>query len=89
MVFISFLIGGVYIIHALQSYFNIIKELISIVSKGKVSFAGLKGLRVQQGAADYLRNIGVYLYKEVCENITGVLGFGHFGVISIAYLGAR
>ena len=38
---------------------------------------------------DYPRDIGVYLYKEVCENIAGVLGFGHFGVIGVAYLGAR
>ena len=38
---------------------------------------------------DYLRDIGVYLCKEVCKNVVGVLGFGHFGVISIAYLGAR
>ena len=38
---------------------------------------------------DYLRDIRVYLYKEVYKNIAGVLGFGHFSIISIAYLGAR
>jgi len=38
---------------------------------------------------DYLRDIRVYLYKEVCENVTGVLGFSYFGVISVTYLGAR
>ena len=58
-----------------------------MVDKGIVSFVGLKGLRVQQGAADCLYNIGVYLYKEVYKNFAGVLGFGHFGVINITYLG--
>ena len=58
-----------------------------MVNKGTVSFVGLKGPRVQQGTMDCPRNIGVYLYKEVCENVAGVLGFDHFGVISIAYLG--
>ena len=58
-----------------------------MVNKGIVSFIGLKGLRVQQGAADYLYNIRVYLYKEVYKNFTGVLGFGHFGVINVAHLG--
>jgi len=38
---------------------------------------------------DYLYDIRVYLYKEVYKNVAGVLGFGYFGVISIAYLGAR
>jgi len=38
---------------------------------------------------DYLRDIGVYLYKEVYKNVVGVLGFGHFGIISIAYLSAK
>ena len=37
---------------------------------------------------DYLYDIGVYLYKEVYKNFTGVLGFGYFGVINIAYLGS-
>ena len=31
----------------------------------------------------------MYLCKEVCENVAGVLGFDHFGVVSIAYLGRR
>jgi hypothetical protein len=38
---------------------------------------------------DCLYNIRVYLYKEVCKDVVGVLGFGYFSVISIAYLGAR
>jgi hypothetical protein len=38
---------------------------------------------------DCLRDIGVCLYKEVYKDIAGVLGFGYFGVISVAYLGAR
>ena len=29
------------------------------------------------------------LYKEVCENVAGVLGFDYFSIISIAYLGRR
>ena len=58
-----------------------------MVNKGIVSFIGLKGLRVQWGAADYLYDVGVYLCKEVCKNFAGVLGFGYFGVINIAYLG--
>jgi hypothetical protein len=36
--------------------------------------------------ADCLCNIGVYLYKEVCKNFTGVLGFSHFSVVDVAYL---
>ena len=58
-----------------------------MVNKGIVSFIGLKGLRVQWGAADYLYNVRVYLYKEVYKNFAGVLGFGHFGVVNVAYLG--
>ena len=58
-----------------------------MVNKGIVSFIGLKGLRVQQGAADCPCDIRVCLYKEVYKNFTGVLGFGHFGVINIAHLG--
>jgi hypothetical protein len=38
---------------------------------------------------DYLCDIRVYLYKEIYKNVAGVLGFGHFGIISITYLGAR
>ena len=58
-----------------------------MVNKGIVNFISFKGFRVQQGAADCLCNIRVYLYKEVCKNFIGVLGFGHFGVINVAYLG--
>jgi hypothetical protein len=32
-------------------------------------------------------DIRVCLCKEVCENVAGVLGFNHFGVNSVAYLG--
>ena len=85
--FIGFLISGVYVIYKLQSRFNIAKELVGIVNKSIVSFIGLKGLRVQQGAADYLYDVRVCLYKEVCKNFAGVLGFSHFGIINIAYLG--
>jgi hypothetical protein len=28
----------------------------------------------------------VCLYKKVYKNFTGVLGFGHFGIINVAYL---
>jgi len=38
---------------------------------------------------DYLRDIRVYLYKEVCKNIVGVLSFSYFGVVSVTYLGAK
>ena len=79
---------GVYVIYKLQSRFNIAKELISIVNKGTVNFVSLKGLRVQQGAVDYLYNIRVYLYKEVYKNFAGVLGFSYFSIINIAYLGS-
>ena len=58
-----------------------------MVNKGIVNFVSFKGFRVQQGAADYLCDIGVYLYKEVYKNFTGVLGFGYFGIINIAHLG--
>ena len=58
-----------------------------MVNKSIVNFVSFKGFRVQQGAADCLYNVRVYLYKEVYKNFTGVLGFGHFGVINIAYLG--
>jgi len=59
-----------------------------MVNKGIVSFVGLKGFRVQWGAADCPCDIRVYLYKEVCKNFTGVLGFGHFGIINITHLGS-
>ena len=36
---------------------------------------------------DCLCNVRVYLYKKVCENFAGVLGFGHFSIVNIAYLG--
>jgi len=58
-----------------------------MVDKGIVSFISLKGLRVQWGAADYLCDVRVCLCKEVCKNFAGVLGFSHFGVINVAYLG--
>ena len=58
-----------------------------MVNKGIVNFIGFKGFKVQQGAADYLYNVRVYLCKEVYKNFIGVLGFGHFGVINIAHLG--
>ena len=58
-----------------------------MVNKGIVNFISFKGFRVQQGAADYLYDIRVYLYKEVCKNFTGVLGFGYFNIINVAYLG--
>jgi len=67
----------------------LLKKLVSIVNKGKVSFTRLKGLRVQYKAADYLRDIRVYFYKEVYKNVIGVLGFGYFSIISVAYLGTR
>ena len=57
-----------------------------MINKGIVNFVSLKGFRVQQGAADYLYNIGVYLYKEVYKNFTGVLGFGYFSIINVTYL---
>ena len=50
-----------------------------------MSFVGLEGLRVRWGAADCLRDIGVYLCKEVYENVAGVLGFGYFGIASDAH----
>ena len=37
---------------------------------------------------DCLYNIRVCLYKKVYKNFAGVLGFGYFGVINIAYLGS-
>ena len=58
-----------------------------MVNKGIVNFISFKGFRVQWEAVDCLYNIRVYLYKEVYKNFTGVLGFGHFGVVNIAYLG--
>ena len=58
-----------------------------MVNKGIVNFVGFKGFRVQQGVADCLYNVRMCLYKEVYKNFTGVLGFGHFGVINIAHLG--
>ena len=58
-----------------------------MVNKGIVNFIVFKGFRVQQGAADYPCDIRVCLYKEVCKNFIGVLGFGYFGIINIAYLG--
>ena len=35
---------------------------------------------------DCLYNIRVCLYKKVCKNFTGVLGFGHFGIVDVTYL---
>ena len=58
-----------------------------MVNKGIVNFISFKGFRVQQGVADCLYNVRVCLYKKVCKNFTGVLGFSHFGVINVAYLG--
>jgi hypothetical protein len=57
-----------------------------MINKGIVNFISLKGFRVQWGAVDCLYNVGVCLYKEVCKNFTGVLGFGHFGIVDVAYL---
>jgi len=58
-----------------------------MVNKGIVNFVSFKGFRVQWGVADYPYNVRVCLYKKVCKNFTGVLGFGHFSIINIAYLG--
>ena len=58
-----------------------------MVNKDMVNFVSFKGFRVQQGVADCLYNIRVCLYKEVYKNFTGILGFGHFGIINITYLG--
>ena len=58
-----------------------------MANKGIVNFISFKGFRTQWGVADYLYNIRVCLYKEVYKNFIGVLGFGYFGVINIAYLG--
>jgi len=58
-----------------------------MVNKGMISFIGLKGLRVQWGAADYPCDVRVCLCKEVCKNFAGVLGFGHFSVVDVAHLG--
>ena len=57
-----------------------------MINKDIVNFISLKGFRVQQGAADCLYNVRVCLCKEVCENFIGVLGFGYFNVINVAYL---
>ena len=57
-----------------------------MVNKGMVSFIGFKGLRVQWGVIDCLCNIGVCLYKKVCKNFAGVLGFSHFSVINVTHL---
>ena len=58
-----------------------------MVNKGIVNFVSFKGFRVQQGAADCPYDVRVCLCKEVYKNFTGVLGFGHFGIINIAHLG--
>jgi hypothetical protein len=57
-----------------------------MINKGIVNFISLKGFRIQWGAVDYLYNVGVCLYKKVYKNFTGVLGFGYFGIINVAYL---
>ena len=57
-----------------------------MINKGIVNFISLKGFKVQQGAANCLYNIRVYLYKKVYKNFIGVLGFGHFGVVNITHL---
>jgi hypothetical protein len=57
-----------------------------MINKGIINFVGLKGFRVQWGAADYLCNVGVCLYKEVYKNFAGVLGFGYFSIVDVAYL---
>jgi hypothetical protein len=35
---------------------------------------------------DCLYDIRVCLYEEVYKNFTGVLGFGYFSVVNVAYL---
>jgi hypothetical protein len=35
---------------------------------------------------DCLYDIGVCLCEKVYKNFTGVLGFGYFGVVNVAYL---